>query len=367
MVKQKRKLGTMAHTVHDFERLQSQIDSNLGALRRIISEWESCKNGETRRKRRDERGRKQKVQTSVLDFMQQQVNFLKDCKRLGTAQNYQRAHDSLKTFLGDKKLYFSDVTTRFADSYNDFLLQKGLLRNSISFYMRILRAVFNKAVRCGLAEQTYPFKEVYTGIDKTRKLAVNKDFMKHLIELQIPEDSPLMFARDLFLFSFYARGMAFVDIAFLKKTDLNGNVIRYTRHKTGQTLIIKIEPCIRSIIDKYATKVKNTPYVFPILKGSDLQENYRHYKNRLRVYNSHLKQLAMKIGTTVRLSSYTSRHTWASMARAHNIPLSVISAGMGHTSEKTTEIYLTSIENPIVDGANKELLDSLNSLFLNKR
>lgn len=358
--------GTITRNVPDFESLQNRIDSDFATLQHIIRELEvSPKNYST-----DDiinRFKQPNFHISVLDFIQEQITFLKDCKKLGTAQNYQRTLYSLRSFLDGKSLMFTELTHRFVDSYNDFLLRKGLVKNSISFYMRILRAIYNKAVRRGMVNQIFPFKEVYTGIDKTRKLAVNENFIKQIIDLDLSENSALSFTRDLFLFSFYARGMAFVDMAFLKKSDLFNDIICYTRHKTGQTLFIKIEPCIRLIIDKYSSEVRDSQFVFPILKSLDLQENYKQYKNRLRAYNSHLKQLALKIGSGINISSYTSRHTWASVARNHNIPLSVISAGMGHSSEKTTEIYLKSIENSLVDGANKEILNSVNSLALNKK
>ena len=347
--------GTVTSNVPDFESLQNRIDSDFATLLRIIRELEVSPEDYST----DDivnRFKQPNLHISVLDFIQEQITFLKDCKKLGTAQNYQRALDSLKTFLNGRSLIFTELTPRFVDSYNDFLLKKGLVKNSISFYMRILRAVYNKAVRRGLVNQIFPFKEVYTGIDKTRKLAVNENFIKQLIDLDLSENPVLSFARDLFLFSFYTRGMAFVDMAFLKKSDLFNDMICYTRHKTGQNLSIKIEPCIRSIIDKYASEVRDSPFVFPILKSLDLQENYKQYKNQLRVYNSHLKQLAQKTGSGINISSYTSRHTWASMARNHNIPLSVISAGMGHSSEKTTQIYLNSIENSLIDNANRDLL-----------
>lgn len=358
--------GVVSSSVPDFERIQNRIDSDLETLQNIIKEFEE-KAKEYSADDIVERFKEPQLHVAVLDFINEQIDFLKDCKKLGTAQNYQRAHDSLESFLAGKTLMFSEVTPRFADAYNAFLLKRGLVKNSISFYMRILRAVYNKAVRRGLCVQTFPFRDVYTGIDKTHKHAVNANFIKQMINIQISEKSPLAFARDLFLFSFYTRGMAFIDLAFLRKTDLFDDEICYTRHKTGQILTVKIEPCIRHILDKYIQETRDTPYVFPILKSLDLKENYKRYKSKLRAYNSLLKQLAYKIGTKTSISSYTARHSWANMARDHNIPLSVISAGMGHTSEKTTEIYLTSIENTLVDGANKELLDFCNSLALNKR
>ena len=297
---------------------------------------------------------------SVTKFIQEQIDFLADCNRLGTARNYRLAANSLSAYLDGRELCFSELTSQFVEQYSEHLLRKGLVRNSLSFRMRILRAVYNKAVRRGYAEQSFPFRDVYTGIDRTRKRAVSEDVILRLIQLDVSDNAPLSFARDMFLFSFYTRGMAFVDIAYLRKSDIQDGAIRYARHKTGQQLAVRIEPCIRTIIERYANIANNTPYVFPILKSEDCATSFRQYNTALRLYNLRLRRLSELLGLEKPISSYTSRHSWATAARNQNVPLSVISAGMGHASERTTQIYLTSLENSIIDNANRGILEKLN-------
>lgn len=297
---------------------------------------------------------------SVMTFMQEQIDFLTDCNRLGTARNYRMAADSLSVYLNGRELCFPELTSQFLEQYSEHLLRKGLVRNSLSFHMRILRAVYNKAVRRGYARQSFPFRDVYTGIDQTRKRAVSEDVILRLIQLDVSDNAPLSFARDMFLFSFYTRGMAYVDIAYLRKSDIQDGVIRYARHKTGHQLAVRIEPCIQAIVERYANAADNTPYVFPILKSEDCATCFRQYNTALRLYNLRLQQLSELLGLEHPISSYTSRHSWATTARNQNVPLSVISAGMGHASERTTQIYLTSLENSIIDNANREILDKLN-------
>lgn len=309
-------------------------------------------------KRRPVYGRKPSFGT----FLQEQVQFLTDCNRFGTATNYRRAADTLSDFLEGRDLRFAEVTPSFIERYNDWLQRRGLVRNSSSFHLRILRAVYNKAVRYGYAEQAFPFRDVYTGIDRTRKRAVGENILSRLIRLDLTAAPALSFARDLFLFSFYTRGMAFVDLAYLRKSDVQDGVIRYVRHKTGRHLSVRVEPCIRAIIDRYAGDSDDRPWLFPILKGEDQSVSFRRYKSQLRVYNRRLKQLSSLLGLDCGLSSYTSRHTWATMARDHDVPLSVISAGMGHSSERTTQIYLTSLENTLIDNANKGILEALTAM-----
>lgn len=350
---------------NDTERMQNRIDSDMAVLHGIIDDLDMH-----RQYTADDivdRFRAPERHISVLSFFQQQMQLLIDCDKWSTATNYLRVASTLFAFLEGRDLCFSEMTTQFVEQYNDYLLRKGLVRNSLSFHMRILRALYNKAVRRGYAEQTFPFRDVYTGVDRTKKRAVGEGVISRLIHLELEDKPSMAFARDLFVFSFYTRGMAFVDMAYLRKSDIRNGIIYYVRRKTGQELSVRIEPCIRNIIDKYAARTDASPYVFPILRNEKPAECFRRYKTELRLFNSRLTQLSQLLDLEHNISSYTSRHSWATMARNHNIPLSVISAGMGHTSERTTQIYLTSLENSLIDNANKGLLEILTKPTLSKK
>lgn len=180
-----------------------------------------------------------------------------------------------------------------------------------------------------------------------------------LAQLELDARPSLCMARDLFIFSYCTRGMAFVDIAFLKKKNIHRGVLTYRRRKTKQEMSVHIEPCIQNIIDKYKKLTENSEYVFPILTSTNEVSALRQYYTAINYHNRKLKILAEMAGVDAHLTSYTSRHSWATTARNHNIPLSVISAGMGHTSEKTTEIYLASMQNSVIDDANKNVLQEL--------
>jgi len=334
---------------------QQQIDCDLELLRRIVRNLES----EGRAFTVDEiaeRFRSPRCRTTVLAFMRQRIAGLDAADRLGTARNYRRAYISFSRFLCGADLPFPELTEQLVNDYNRYLIRRGIVRNTISFYMRILRSVYNKAVRQHLVEQKFPFREVYTGIDRTRKRAVDEQTVARLARLELRPSSSLAFARDLFLFSFCTRGMAFVDMAYLREKDIRDGTIRYIRHKTGQQLTIRIEPCIDRIIRRYARNRGANGYLFPILKSDDPHEAYAQYQLALNYYNRLLKKLSAMLGLEHGLSSYTARHSWATAARNRNIPLSVISAGMGHASEKTTEIYLSLLENSVIDNANRQIV-----------
>ena len=291
------------------------------------------------------------------DFFTKQIQKLKNDNRRGTARNYSKTLKSLKAFMKNTDSTFNIVTEQFVESYNTFLIQRGVVRNTISFYMRIFRSVYNKAVTQKIIEQTFPFKNVYTGVDRTRKRAVTETVISQLLSIDLKKSKALQFARDLFIFSFYARGMAFVDIVYLKKSNIQNGYITYVRHKTGQELTIRIETRLQNIINRY--EKKDSPYVFPILNTEDGNKAYSQYEIALNYYNRQLKRLSKLLEPNINLSSYTPRHTWATTARNKNVPLSIISAGMGHSSEKTTLIYLTKIDNSIIDEVNKAIIDSI--------
>lgn len=336
--------------------LQCKIDRDLDRLKKIIYKIDAeCANYTVNEI--IEKFYQTTADYSITDFFTQQIQKLKNDNRRGTARNYSKTLKSLKAFMKNTDSTFNIVTEQFVESYNAFLIQRGVVRNTISFYMRIFRSVYNKAVTQKIIEQTFPFKNVYTGVDRTRKRAVTETVISQLLSIDLKKSKALQFARDLFIFSFYARGMAFVDIVYLKKSNIQNGYITYVRHKTGQELTIRIETRLQNIINQY--EKKDSPYLFPILNTEDENKAYSQYEIALNYYNRQLKRLSKLLEPNINLSSYTPRHTWATTARNKNVPLSIISAGMGHSSEKTTLIYLTKIDNSIIDEVNKAIIDSI--------
>lgn len=343
----------------DLRSVESCIRRDTERLHRIIRELENAsRNDGSLFSAADIVARFRGPQSSVTAFLRGQIRQLLLCGRIGTARNYASALSALDRFLAGRELAFPELTQDFAERYAGYLWQKGLAGNSVSFHMRILRAVYNKAVREGLVWQSYPFRNVYTGIDRTRKRAVGTDLIARLVRLDLSRSAPLALTRDLFLFSLYTRGMSFVDIAFLTHDNIRDGMVSYVRRKTRQPLCVRIEPCIRQLIDRYAGK--GGIYVFPILKSEDPSAAYLQYRVAMAYYNRLLKRLSALVGLKQGLSFYAARHSWATFARDNQVPISIISAGMGHRSERTTQIYLSSIENSVIDNANREILRKLN-------
>lgn len=336
--------------------IQNRIDADLALLKRIVRDF--AKSG-LNYSPEDiiRRYKSHDINVSILDFMDDQIRLLINSNRLGTAQNYMKTRKNFAEFLGGINLTFAAFTEGLVSDYNVFLIKRGMIRNSISFYMRTMRAIYNKAVRQKLVEQSFPFTTVYTGIDSTRKRAIPESIISQLYKLDLQEHTQMALARDIFIFSYLTRGMAFVDLAYLKKENIQNNILSYVRRKTGQLLSIKIEPCIQLIIDRYSSE--NSPYIFPILTSIEIKGAYKEYQLGINNYNRLLRKLSKLVSKDCKLTSYTSRHSWATTARNHNVPISVISAGMGHTSEHTTRIYLSSLDNSIIDAANLGVINSL--------
>lgn len=292
---------------------------------------------------------------SFFTFFQMQTAWLHDNGKARTSETYRAALNKLKVFRKDEDLSPKEINGEMMERFQAFLRLQNLSMNSISFYMRIIRAVYNRAVEQGMSINRHPFRHVYTGHPKTNKRALTIDEMRRIRHLRLSNVKEC-FARDLFLFSFYTRGMAFVDMAYLRKQDLQDGILTYKRHKTGQVLSIKWEPAMQRIVNQY---VSTNKYLLPIIHTAGRKERgqYRNVQNHV---NRLLKTVAAKTGVTRNLSMYWARHSWATIAREHKLPVSVISHGLGHSNEHTTEIYLKSIDISVIDKCNQEIISLLN-------
>lgn len=302
------------------------------------------------------------MQKSPLDRYEEVISFgrslvqLKEIDKKRAAETYSTAIRSFIRFRKEKDVPLDEVDSELMTAYGIYLSGIGVCPNAVSFYMRNLRAIYNRAVDKELTAQRAPFKHVYTGIDKTVKRAVPIEIIRQIRDLDLSLQPTMDYARDIFMFSFYTRGMSFVDIAFLKKKDLQNGILSYRRHKTNQQLFIKWEKPMQELIAKYDTSA--TPYLLPIIKHSNWDERTQ-YLNEAHHVNRYLKQIGRLLGLGIPLTIYVARHGWASIAKSKNIPIATISEAMGHDSEKTTRIYLASLDTSVVDKANSLVLESL--------
>lgn len=293
---------------------------------------------------------------SLFNYMESIIAKLKQNGKVRTSETYKSTLNSFKKFREDEDIMLDCLTSEIMEAYEAWHHKCGVAPNTISFYTRILRAAYNRAVEDDIIENRNPFRKVYTGVDKTVKRALPLPVIKKIKALDLSLNASLDFARDMFLMSFFLRGMSFIDMAFLKKTDLKNGYVTYRRRKTGQQLIIEWTKEMQLILDKYHEN--ESDYLLPIIRNPGTNERCT-YRNVGYNINHNLKTIARMVGVTIPLTLYVARHSLASAAKAKGIPLSVISEGMGHDSETTTQIYLASLDTSVVDKANSLILKSL--------
>lgn len=314
---------------------------------------------------------------SFIAFMRQQEIALSARGQRTLSEHYRNALSMFIRFLDHQDITTDKITSDLIKSFEVWLLNvRRIKRNTSSFYMRQLRAVYNRAVRAGLTPDRKPFREVYTGVDQTRHRALSLEEVRQLKHLDLTREPALAQARDLFLFSYYTRGMSLIDMAHLRTTDLVNQELTYTRRKTRQTLTIRWEPEMQQLVDRLnanaSSLIKNNPssiidreYLLPILRSSSpiathssLIDIYRSSSNRL---NASLHRLSHRLHLSVPLTMYVARHSWASNAYHQGTPVSIIGQGLGHSgaSERTTSIYLASMNHQVIDRANRALIKAL--------
>ena len=285
---------------------------------------------------------------NLISFMKEVAEGLRKSGNYGTAHVYRSSMNAIIAFNGSRNLPFKKVNQEFLKSFETYLREKDCSWNTVSTYMRTLRAVYNRAVDRRMASYIpHHFRYVYTGTRADRKRALEKEDMERLMK-ELPKQihqgrGELQRTRAYFFLMFMLRGMPFVDLAYLKKQDIVGNVLTYRRRKTGRLLTVTLLPETMKLMKKYMNTDSASPYLFPILTG----------------FNYQLLLLKQVLALTSDLSSYTARHTWATMAYYCEIHPGIISEAMGHSSIIVTETYLKPFKNKKIDEANVTILSSL--------
>ena len=336
------------------EQAEAKVKCGLELLRKIIAENEDAKTIYTADDVVSEYEKRSKCMT-VFTFISSMVARKEASRRFGTAKTYRDALSSFSSFRNGEDIAFEALDKDIICRYEAWMKDKGLKMNTSSCYLRTLKTLYLKAVDMGLTDEKDIFGNVFTGFATTTKRAVTIEDIRKIRRLRLKDGSALAFARDMFMLSFYLQGMSFVDMAYLKKTDIRNGQLQYSRKKTGQTITISWESEMQEIVDRYAHKTKDTPYLLPIIKKQDGTERKQYEKAEHNV-NRNLKKVGELAGLRIPLTTYVSRHSWASIMRDMGNDILVISRGLGHEDIKTTQIYLSAIDNSTVTRANKKLI-----------
>lgn len=301
---------------------------------------------------------------SIFSYLDVQVSRKREAGKESTADLYRVVQNRLYRFAAGKPLYWTDITAELIDAFAGSLYSEGLAVNTVNSYLSNFRAVYHRAIRerqvAGRACD--PFSHLRLKREETAKRALKITEVNKLMQADYSKETPWRQALDLFIFCYQACGMPFVDLAYLTKKNIVGNEIVYHRHKTGVLVRVAITPAMRLLLRKYARK--GSMYLFPVLVAG--HDGHEAYKTTLRIQNSLLKTIGLYLRLPAKLTTYVARHSWATEALRQNIPIAVISQALGHTSEKTTRIYLDSLDQSVLNRANAKVTRSVGKMVLGR-
>jgi integrase len=293
-----------------------------------------------------------------FEFADRIIKDLTEAKRIGTKKSYQCTIDVLEKFHGSRKLTFAQIDYEFLMKFETKHYAKGLGANGLSVYMRNIRSLYNRAIKAKVAdEKLYPFKAYKIKSEPTRKRAIGEDALNSIIALELDSTHTLFHARNYFVASYMMYGMNFTDMAYMTEASLMDGRVQYRRSKTSKLYDIKITPALQEILDYYRSHRKgNSPYLFPIIKRTSAEGQDKDIQWARKRYNKKLKELAKVCGISANLTSYVSRHSFASQAVLLEIPVLAVSTMLGHSSLKTTQIYLAGLPTQMMDDYHAKIL-----------
>lgn len=307
-----------------------------------------------------------KVQTreTVFGYFDQWVARLRATDRLGYADIFYATKKSLMAYRNEKDFGFSEVNHAFLTRWEEYHLQRGTKPNAFFVYLRTFKTLINNARKEEIVADDYdPYKGInfakFRRIETTRR-AISKAELQRIKDLDLTSSPTQEQARRYFLFSFYCRGINFVDMAYLRWKDFRDERIYYTRRKTKENFNVNVLAPAQEILDFYRQLALNSasPYIFPILSEFHQTEQQRDHRVQkvLRQTNRSLKELAVLAQVETPLTTYVARHSFATVLKQSGVPIAQISEMMGHDSEATTRIYLKGFDNDILDAASQALL-----------
>ena len=295
-------------------------------------------------------------ETFILEFTNSIIEELEEGGKVGNARVHKTMRNSVRNFLKRKDVPIKQITFKWLKKYEAWYLGKGNSVNGLGVMMRTLRAVINRAIKQKLLPRdNYPFEHYQVKKEKTRKRAVAATDIEK-IKSFVPQTKQQKRAKDYFLMSFYLMGASFIDLAFLKVDNINAGRIEYKRRKTGKLHSIKITEPLQEILYKYLKGKKKGDFILNVIKSDEVKMQYVNVRDELRRYNRRLKEIGELCGLESELTSYVARHSFATIAKFKDVPVSVISQALGHTNLETTETYLAEFDNAVLDEYNEKII-----------
>lgn len=294
---------------------------------------------------------------SFFEYSNTIIDELNKVERYGNANSYNAVTKILKKFNNNHDLKFNEVNYEFLKKFEKYHYSRGNSTNGLAVYMKTIRAIYNKAIKDGIiSKEAYPFNNYRIKTVPTEKRAIDIKSIKSIMELELNENDTLFHYRNYFLASYMLYGVSFIDMAFLKLENIVDNRVKFFRRKTSKPYDIKITPQLKEILVYYIKDKTKQDFIFPIITRDTYELQYKDVLWARKRYNKGLKAIAEKCNIDQRLTSYVSRHSFATQAMLQDVPLQAISAMLGHNRLSTTQIYLKSLPNEILDGYNQNLV-----------
>jgi site-specific recombinase XerD len=366
---EKKMIKTTFKGTESVTRLNNQIRTKTNDVADFIAKLDEKKilHSFTTANQIKERFEKKLEKVFVFAYMQQLIDEMEKANRIGNARTYKSVKGILETYCNDKDMTFNEMDYAFLMRFETDHYASGNKVNSLSVYMRTLRAVFNRAIKDELIEpEIYPFKKYQIKSTKPNKRAINMTAIKKIEDLIFDPNHPLAKTHDYFMFCFNMRGMPFTDMAHLKVENIVDGRIKFDRQKTDKAYNIKITPIAQKILDKYIIGKGKDEYIFPIIYRESPKDIYRDVEWARNRYNKKLKLIATLCGITENMTSYVGRHSFANQAKNLGIPVANISDMLGHDDIKTTQIYLDTLPSVQLDDYQEQVINSTQAKSIKK-
>ncbi|MEI6947353.1 site-specific integrase [Paraflavisolibacter sp. H34] len=294
------------------------------------------------------------------------IDELKKQGRMGNAASHQTAMNSMLKFK--PKIIFEEITPDFLRAYEHWMIQRGRSRTTVGIYLRQIRTIFNEAIAEGLiSRDIYPFGKrkyvVPTGRNVKKALTLAEIGKIYYYEAE-PGTSEEM-ARDLWMFSYFANGINFKDLALLRYRNIQDEYIIFERAKTIFTsranprpISVYINSDMERIINRWGNKpIVRDSFIFPIIDpGADVVRQDRNIEQIVQFTNRNMKRIGEKLGIEKTLTTYAARHSFSTVLKRSGASIEFISECLGHSNVRTTENYLDSFENEMKKHFSKSLL-----------
>lgn len=291
-------------------------------------------------------------------FADKVIKQMFEANRTGNALVYKTAVDRLINYCGND-VSFTEINYQLLDEFKHHLITSGLKLNSIANYFRSIRAIYNKAIKLKVVDRSYyPFYDITIKSEKTSKRAISKEELINVVHIPVDEQSTTWKSLNCFLLSFYLRGISFTDLAYLKDSNIVNGRIEYKRRKTHKYYSVKLFRQAEIIVKMFSTE--GNTYLLPILTDDIIEDSLEAKKiisQWIKTTNKYLKRLSIKSGLTTPITTYTSRHSFATIAKRLGYSNELIAEALGHEyGNKITNIYLDTFDTEVLDNMHYNVM-----------